>query len=220
MSRRKKGAIIIAAVLVILIGIIAFIIAWRHIKSEKTNVPKTDAGGISSEVLETESQEAKYAETESPEAEIKATGDDSEEKETKDEVSGPFAYGSQNHMVVGTETGSGYEGIKGTGKYNYGEALQKSLLFYELQRSGELPEVVRCNWRGDSCLHDGSDVGVDLTGGWFDAGDHVKFNLPMAYSAAMSYRFCSTSLSTTILRISGRRIYFCSSLSASASLPI
>lgn len=185
MSRRKKGAIIIAAVLVILIGITAFIIAWRHIKSEKTNVPKTDAGGISSEVLETGSQEAKYAEAASPEAEIKATGDDSEEKETKDEVSGPFAYGSKNHMVVGTETGSGYEGIKGTGKYNYGEALQKSLLFYELQRSGELPEVVRCNWRGDSCLHDGSDVGVDLTGGWFDAGDHVKFNLPMAYSAAM-----------------------------------
>ena len=84
MSRRKKGAIIIAAVLVILIGITAFIIAWRHIKSEKTNVPKTDAGGISSEVLETGSQEAKYAEAASPEAEIKATGDDSEEKETKD----------------------------------------------------------------------------------------------------------------------------------------
>lgn len=84
-----------------------------------------------------------------------------------------------------TATGNGYEGIEGTGKYNYGEALQKSLLFYELQRSGDLPEEVRCNWRGDSCLRDGSDVGLDLTGGWFDAGDHVKFNLPMAYSAAL-----------------------------------
>ena len=84
-----------------------------------------------------------------------------------------------------TETGSGYEGTKGTGSFNYGEALQKSLLFYELQRSGDLPEKVRCNWRGDSALSDGSDVGLDLTGGWFDAGDHVKFNLPMAYSAAM-----------------------------------
>ena len=81
--------------------------------------------------------------------------------------------------------GNGYEGIEGTGKYNYGEALQKSLLFYELQRSGDLPEQVRCNWRGDSCLSDGGDVGLDLTGGWFDAGDHVKFNLPMSYSAAM-----------------------------------
>ena len=79
-----------------------------------------------------------------------------------------------------TAKGNGYEGIEGTGKYNYGEALQKSLLFYELQRSGDLPEEVRCNWRGDSCLSDGSDVGLDLTGGWFDAGDHVKFNLPMS----------------------------------------
>ncbi|KAF4323903.1 hypothetical protein G195_001864 [Phytophthora kernoviae 00238/432] len=30
-----------------------------------------------------------------------------------------------------------------------------------------------------------TDVGVDLTGGWYDAGDHVKFGLPMAYSATM-----------------------------------
>ena len=84
-----------------------------------------------------------------------------------------------------TEKGSGYEGIKGTGPYNYGEALQKSVLFYELQRSGDLPEKVRCNWRGDSGLDDGKDAGLDLTGGLYDAGDHVKFNLPMAYTASM-----------------------------------
>ena len=84
-----------------------------------------------------------------------------------------------------TETGSGYEGIKGTGPYNYGEALQKSILFYELQRSGDLPVKVRCNWRGDSALDDGKDAGIDLTGGLYDAGDHVKFNLPMAYTASM-----------------------------------
>ena len=84
-----------------------------------------------------------------------------------------------------SEKGSGYEGIEGTGDYNYGEALQKSLLFYELQRSGKLPEQTRCNWRGDSGLVDGADNNIDLTGGWYDAGDNVKFNLPMAYSAAM-----------------------------------
>ncbi len=84
-----------------------------------------------------------------------------------------------------TEFGKGYEGIEGTGDYNYGEALQKSILFFELQRSGDLPEQTRCNWRGDSGLNDGSDNNLDLTGGWYDAGDHVKFNLPMAYSAAM-----------------------------------
>jgi len=84
-----------------------------------------------------------------------------------------------------TQTGNGYEGTKGTGDFNYGEALQKSLLFYELQRSGDIPEETRCNWRGDSSLRDGSDVGLDLTGGWYDAGDNVKFNLPMSYSAAV-----------------------------------
>jgi hypothetical protein len=69
--------------------------------------------------------------------------------------------------------------------FNYGEALQKSIMFYEFQRSGDLPADQRDNWRGDSGMNDGADNGIDLTGGWYDAGDHVKFNLPMAYSATM-----------------------------------
>ena len=31
--------------------------------------------------------------------------------------------------------------------FNYGEALQKSLYFYEVQRSGDLPAGNRVNWR-------------------------------------------------------------------------
>ncbi|MBD0269924.1 MAG: glycoside hydrolase family 9 protein, partial [Cyanobacteria bacterium Co-bin8] len=72
-----------------------------------------------------------------------------------------------------------------TGKFNYAEALQKSFLFYEAQRSGDLPANNRIEWRGDSAMRDGSDVGRDLTGGYYDAGDHVKFNFPMAASLTM-----------------------------------
>ena len=67
--------------------------------------------------------------------------------------------------------------------FNYAEALQKSMFFYEAQRSGTLPAGNRVNWRGNSALTDGSDVGRNLTGGWYDAGDHVKFGFPMAFSA-------------------------------------
>ncbi len=65
---------------------------------------------------------------------------------------------------------------------NYGEALQKSILFYEAQQTGELPEWNRFPWRGDATLADGQDVGIDLSGGWVDAGDNVKFNFPLAFS--------------------------------------
>ncbi|MEO1507113.1 MAG: glycoside hydrolase family 9 protein [Cyanobacteria bacterium J06633_23] len=68
---------------------------------------------------------------------------------------------------------------------SYGKVLQKSLLFYEAQRSGDLPDDNRIAWRGDSALNDGADVGVDLTGGYYDAGDHVKFGFPMAASITM-----------------------------------
>ncbi len=70
-------------------------------------------------------------------------------------------------------------------KYNYGEVLQKSIYFYEAQRSGKLPENNRVPWRGDSGLKDGSDQGIDLTGGWYDAGDHLKFGFPMAASTTL-----------------------------------
>ncbi|MCR4647751.1 MAG: glycoside hydrolase family 9 protein [Lachnospiraceae bacterium] len=118
-----------------------------------------------------------------------AEGEVSGNKDTSDTVNNDVSdYVSANGLLdTGnlSQKGSGYEGTKGTGKYNYGEALQKSLLFYELQRVGDLPEKVRCNWRGDSCLNDGKDVGLDLTGGWVDAGDNVKFNLPMSYTASV-----------------------------------
>ena len=68
--------------------------------------------------------------------------------------------------------------------FNYGEALQKSIWFYEAQQSGPKPSWSRVGWRGPSGMGDGA-AGVDLTGGWYDAGDHVKFGFPMAASTTM-----------------------------------
>ncbi|KAG7017092.1 Endoglucanase 4, partial [Cucurbita argyrosperma subsp. argyrosperma] len=97
--------------------------------------------------------------------------------------------------------------------HNYGDALTKSLLFFEGQRSGKLPPNQRVTWRKDSALHDGLEFGdlayplvhlpmsgsdticngsssplediVDLVGGYYDAGDNVKFNFPMAFTTTM-----------------------------------
>jgi len=69
--------------------------------------------------------------------------------------------------------------------FDYADVLQRSLLFYDAQRSGDLPADFRVRWRGDSALTDGADVGLDLSGGFYDAGDHVKFGLPMASTLTM-----------------------------------
>ncbi|XP_043725398.1 endoglucanase 12-like [Telopea speciosissima] len=68
---------------------------------------------------------------------------------------------------------------------DYTLALTKSLLYYEAQRSGKLPPNQRVQWRGDSGLNDGSDAGIDLVGGYYDAGDNVKFGFPMAFTVTM-----------------------------------
>ncbi|KAG5134773.1 hypothetical protein JHK82_025961 [Glycine max] len=80
-------------------------------------------------------------------------------------------------------------------KHNYGEALSKSILFFEGQRSGKLPPTQRMTWRKDSALQDVYIIPdttvlpflrkVDLVGGYYDAGDNVKFNFPMAFSTTM-----------------------------------
>ncbi|KAG2326105.1 hypothetical protein Bca52824_008833 [Brassica carinata] len=68
---------------------------------------------------------------------------------------------------------------------HYGEALKKTLLYFEAQRSGKLPSNQRVNWRGDSALRDGSDAHVDLTGGYYDSGDNMKFGFPLAFTTTM-----------------------------------
>ncbi|CAA7015175.1 unnamed protein product, partial [Microthlaspi erraticum] len=52
---------------------------------------------------------------------------------------------------------------------DYGDALNKSILFFEGQRSGKLPVKQRVNWRADSALSDGEPDHVNLIGGYYDA---------------------------------------------------
>ncbi|KAK6119604.1 hypothetical protein DH2020_046627 [Rehmannia glutinosa] len=66
--------------------------------------------------------------------------------------------------------------------FNYQDALTKSIIFLEAQRSGKLPPNHRPSWRGDSALQDGKIENVDLVGGYYDAGDNVKYGLPLAFT--------------------------------------
>ncbi|XP_061348878.1 endoglucanase 14-like [Gastrolobium bilobum] len=75
--------------------------------------------------------------------------------------------------------------IHNVASVNYGTALTKCLLFYDGQRSGKLPNNQRVKWRGDSGIRDGQDAGIDLVGGYYDAGDNLKLGFPMAFTITM-----------------------------------
>ena len=59
--------------------------------------------------------------------------------------------------------------------YDYDKVLHLSILFYEAQRSGHLPQDNRIPWRGDSALDDRGQNGEDLTGGYYD-GEYLRVN--------------------------------------------
>jgi hypothetical protein len=59
--------------------------------------------------------------------------------------------------------------------------LDASVKFYGAQRSGD-----GGNWllAGGTChMNDGESIQEDLSGGWYDAGDHVKVTLSIAYAS-------------------------------------
>lgn len=107
------------------------------------------------------------------------------------------------------------QGSAQTTSFNYAEALQKSLYFYDAEKSGPGITGGRLEWRGDSEVADqrlalvpkgAGNVGtnlsqafinanravldpdgdgfIDVSGGFHDAGDHVRFGLPQAYAVS------------------------------------
>lgn len=52
--------------------------------------------------------------------------------------------------------------VVGVASHDYGDALSKSILFFEGQRSGKLLSSQRMTWRKDSALRDGIEIGVSL----------------------------------------------------------
>jgi endoglucanase len=65
--------------------------------------------------------------------------------------------------------------------------LGNALYFYEAQRSGRLPSTNRVSWRNNSAVNDGSDVGLDLSGGYYDAGGMPSVSSRFALTQRLSH---------------------------------
>lgn len=73
------------------------------------------------------------------------------------------------------------------GNIDYKDALTKSLIFLEAQRSGKLPPNTRLSWRGDSALDDGKDEQVYLSNlylfhFYFNNCSHKLINVPYVHN--------------------------------------
>ena len=91
--------------------------------------------------------------------------------------------------LTGVVTGKQFT-AKAAATVNYAKALQYSLYLYDGNMCGkEVTTKSRFNWRNNCHTYDSrvnTPYGtLDLSGGFHDAGDHVKFGLPAAYSATM-----------------------------------
>lgn len=120
----------------------------------------------------------------------------SDAEPSKDESSGSSSGSSGSSGPSGGNSGSSTD--SSTDKnlkvvYDYAKVLQESLYLYDANMCGDkVDETSALTWRGDchtgdsdkSVTIDGKTYKVDVSGGFHDAGDHVKFGMPQGYSAA------------------------------------
>uniref|UniRef100_A0A5B6ZQI2 Endoglucanase n=1 Tax=Davidia involucrata TaxID=16924 RepID=A0A5B6ZQI2_DAVIN len=94
-------------------------------------------------------------------------------------------------ITIKKKTGHGHSGEAapvpgppGAVTKKYADALKIAMQFFDVQKSGKLVNN-KIDWRGDSALDDGSEADLDLSKGMYDAGDHMKFGFPMAFTATV-----------------------------------
>ncbi|CAA6666686.1 unnamed protein product [Spirodela intermedia] len=95
-----------------------------------------------------------------------------------------FAIKKKSHNSGSEPEPAPVPGSPGAVTKKYADALSVAIQFFDVQKSGKLVNN-KIPWRGDSALNDGKDANVDLSKGLFDAGDHMKFGLPMAFTATV-----------------------------------
>ncbi|KAK4352560.1 hypothetical protein RND71_028078 [Anisodus tanguticus] len=71
--------------------------------------------------------------------------------------------------------------------HNITLALNKALLLFDAQKSGPFVENSLIRFRGNSGMNDGSssEKHLDLVGGFYDAGNNIKFRFTTAYTVTL-----------------------------------
>jgi len=68
-----------------------------------------------------------------------------------------------------------------SGRHNLTQVIDYCLLFLKSQRSGHFKDD-RLPWKQSSSLADGSDIGIDLSGGYYQSSGYIKYNFPLSWS--------------------------------------
>jgi hypothetical protein len=68
-------------------------------------------------------------------------------------------------------------------RYDYAEALHKSFLFYNAQQAGPIKTLgkQRLAWRADSCFACTGAYGEDLSRGFYEAANDMRWGLPNSF---------------------------------------